>query len=314
MLRLPRSLPVLFVGLACMVLQACAVQSLRAEQFAFQDGQRAIYFDIDKAGRPGQKNAGQLENLVFVVSGSDCISMGPFLPQYFTGLGEESGSTKILIMHKRHILPGSNGHDCGQAYVRDDHLSRWQQDQQEFIAMQLAALKKTGIQVKRIILFGISEGAELAPLLVRQASATHLVLLSHSGLNALDAYRSLASHHAHMQQGWLQLQAAMARQPDDQEASRIHGRSWRYWSEIATVTQQQNLFNAGLPVFLAAGQADPVIIQTAISDLQQSFLASGKPIRIALYPDADHGLNSPAKNYLPDFMHQVDNWLVETMP
>lgn len=306
-------LVLLLVSLA-ILLQGCALPSLHAGRFAFQDGQRAIYFEVDKAGIARSQVAGQIDNLVFVVSGSDCISMGPFLPQYFTGLGDESGVTKIMILHKRHILPGSNGSDCGEAFVIDDHLSRWQKDQLEFISTQLTALKKSGIQLKRIVLFGISEGAELVPLLARQTGATHLVLLSHGGLNALDAYRSLAVQHAHMHQGWLELQTAMAKQPDDQDASRIHGRSWRYWSEIATVTQRQNLLNAGLPIFLAAGEADPVIIKAALNDLRQSFQAAGKPIRITLYPDADHGLNSRTKNYLPDFMHQVDNWLMESMP
>lgn len=299
-------------------LQGCAdsrylVDSIQARQFRFADGNKAIYYQIEKTGA-SHSDEGQVDNMLFVISGSDCISMGPFLPQYFTGFGEESGATRILILHKRHILATSDGRHCSDAFVRDDHFSRWQQDQLEFINAQLLALKKSGVTVKRIILLGISEGAELAPVLAQNLPVTHLVLLSHSGLNGLDAYRELARQHAYMQEGWAQLQTALKWQPDNIDESRVHERSWRYWSEIATVHQQDNLLRLNLPVFLAYGEADPVIVPAALENLQQSFNAAGKNMRISRFPDADHGLRSLSRNYLPDFMHQVENWLMETSP
>ncbi|MFZ6656563.1 alpha/beta hydrolase family protein [Undibacterium sp. TJN19] len=290
---------------------------MNLSDFRFADGGHAIYYQLEKSALPlsralASQTAGVTDNLMFVISGSDCISMGAFLPQYFTGLEGESGSINIFILHKRYIPPGGNGVSCGEAFVRNDYPSRWQADQLEFISAQLAALAQRGQHPKRLIIFGISEGAELAPILAQHVHATHLVLVSHAGLNALDAYRTLAQQHASMQVGWQQLQAALGEVPADKDTMRIHGRSWRYWSEIATIPQQHNLLQAGIPILLGVGEADPVIPPFALDHLQAAFQAANRQIRILRFPNAGHNLAGDGENYLPDFMHQLDNWLLET--
>ena len=241
--------------------------------------------------------------------------MGPFLPQYFDGMEGESGNTQIFILHKRHIQPDSDGKHCGADYIRADHPLRWQADQIEFMQAQILGLQ--GHSPRRLVVLGISEGAELAPILARQLKATHLVLLSHAGLNALDLYASLAREQPHMRMAWQQLQTALQTVPDDvdvMELPSIHGRSWRYWSEIATIPQTKNLLELDIPIMLAYGDADPVIPQHAIEQLQQRFLSAGKSLHTVRFAGAGHDLRVPGKNYLPDFMHQVDNWLQETKP
>jgi predicted esterase len=309
--------PAIFLLLpACSTLSGMDNSSLSLNRFQFADGGHAIYYQLDKPAmsRPpilASQPAEAADNLMFVISGSDCISMGAFLPQYFTGLEGESGRTKIFVLHKRYIPPGGNGVLCGEAFVRNDYLSRWQADQLEFISAQLAVLAQHGQRPKRLIIFGISEGAELAPIVAQHLHATHLVLVSHSGLNALDAYRALAQEHAAMQVGWQQLQTALGEVPDDKDAKRIHGRSWRYWSEIGAIPQQQNLLHAGIPILLGVGEADPVIPPQALDNLQRAFKLAGRQIRIVRFLEAGHNLASKQKNYLPDFMHQLDNWLFE---
>lgn len=313
------SFAIFFLLPACSTLPGMGDSGLSLNRFQFADGGHAIYYQLEKSALPrsttlASQIAETADNLMFVISGSDCISMGAFLPQYFTGLEGESGRTKIFILHKRYIPPGGNGVLCGEAFVRNDYFSRWQADQLEFISAQLAAWSQRGQQPKRLIIFGISEGAELAPIVAQRLHATHLVLVSHSGLNALDAYRSLAQEHTAMQAGWRQLQAALGEVPDDKDAKRIHGRSWRYWSEIAAIPQQQNLLQADIPILLGVGEADPVIPPQALDNLQQAFESAGRQIRILHFPDAGHNLASKQKNYLPDFMHQLDNWLLESPP
>jgi len=308
----------LLVMTFCWLLSACSVTDLRRErlavdvhQFQFKDGGQAIYFDMERKPWQQQGSDAPLSNLMFVISGSDCVSMGPFLPQYFSGLEGESGRTRIFIMHKRHILQGSNGVSCGTAYQLADHPARWQADQMEFIRAQLVALKAQGQTPQRLVIMGISEGAELAPILAQQLHASHLVLLSHAGMNALDVYAALAQQNPDMQLPWLQLQKGLSVRPTDPDTTTIHGRSWRYWSEIAAIQQTANLLGLNIPILLAAGDADPVIPVNAIARLQQHFQVAGKTISIRRFPHADHGLVAPDKNYLPDFMHQIDLWLLE---
>ena len=312
-----------FISLAlCCLLSACSVSELRRDsvavhvnQFQFGDGGKAIYFEMDRKPWQQQDADAPVVNVIFVISGSDCVSMGPFLPQYFSGLEGESGRTRIFIMHKRHILPGSNGTNCGVAYTRADHPSRWQADQLEFMRAQLAVLQtqaRTQAQTpQRLIIMGISEGAELAPILAQQLHATHLVLLSHAGMNALDVYAALARQNPAMLPAWQQLQASLSVTPIDPDTVRIHGRSWRYWSEIAAIPQTANLLALDIPILLAVGDTDPVIPDNAIAQLQQHFQAAGKRITIRRFPDAGHSLSAKDKNYLPDFMHQIDLWLLE---
>lgn len=305
------------LGLCCL-LSACNVPELRRDsmavavnQFQFSDGGKAIYFEMDKKPWQQLDEDAPLVNVMFVISGSDCISMGPFLPQYFSGLEGESGRTRIFIMHKRHILPGSDGTNCGEAYTRADHPSRWQADQLEFMRAQMAALQTQAQQPRRLIIMGISEGAELAPLLAQRLHASHLVLLSHAGMNALDVYAALGEQNPAMQPAWQQLQAGLSVTPIDPDKARIHGRSWRYWSEIAAIPQTANLLALDIPILLAVGDADPVIPAHAIAQLQRHFQAAGKIMDIRSFPDTGHSLSSKDKNYLPDFMHQIELWLLE---
>ncbi|PXX42121.1 alpha/beta hydrolase family protein [Undibacterium pigrum] len=302
----------------CCLLSACSVAELRRDsmpvhlhQFQFSDGGKAIYFEMER--KPWQSGYADtpLANLLFVISGSDCVSMGPFLPQYFFGLEGESGRTRIFILHKRHILPGSNGAKCGEHYIRADHPSRWQADQLEFMRAQIAKLQAQTQKPQRLIMMGISEGAELAPLLAQQLHASHLVLLSHAGMNALDVYAALARQNPAMQPAWQQLQDGLSVTASDPDSLRIHGRSWRYWSEIAHIPQTANLLALDIPILLGVGEADPVIPEKSIAHLQQQFQAAGKVIDIRRFPDAGHSLSSKDKNYLPDFMHQIDNWLLD---
>ncbi|MFZ6733386.1 alpha/beta hydrolase family protein [Undibacterium sp. Ji42W] len=314
-----------FIALAvialCFLLSACSVADLQRErvavnshEFKFSDGGKSIYFDMERKPWQQRNEEQPLANVIFVISGSDCVSMGPFLPQYFSGLEGESGRTRIFIMHKRHILPGSNGVACGEAYKRADYPSHWQVDQLEFIRAQMTTLQAQGNMPQRLIIMGISEGAELAPVLAQQLPATHLVLLSHAGMNALDVYASLAKKNPSMLPAWQQLQRGLSATPADPDTARLHGRSWRYWSEIAAIPQTANLLALNIPILLAVGDADPVIPDDAIARLRQQFQAAGQVIDIRHFPGAGHSLSTKDKNYLPDFMHQIDLWLLEHKP
>lgn len=293
-------------------LSACSTSGraagVAAQEFRFADGGRAIFYQLDKSLVPAVQPEPQ--NLVFVSAGSGCASIGNWLPDYFTGLEGEVGALRILILHKRHIAPHDNGQRCSDAFVRDDHVSQWLADQAEFVRAQLAA--QPGVP-QRVILLGISEGAELAPLLAAQIpQSTHLVLLAHSGLAPLDAYRSLAQQYPHMQQGWQQLQQALAAPPSDPDAARLHGRSWRYWAEAAALQHERNLLGTSLPLFVAMGAADPLMPAGAATALQQKFAQQGRQnLTVLTIAGADHGFVSPGRNHLPDVWHQLELWLLK---
>lgn len=307
---------------------ANANMPLQPATFTFADGGKALFYQWDK--QPWQSaalapsasasfatstmpTAPAPVNLIFVVAGAGCASMGRYLPQYFTGWEGESGLTRISVLLKRHISAQANGETCSEAFIAADHLSQWRADQLAFIKTQLRQFSERGMRPRRVMLLGISEGAELVPLLAHDLPpVTHLALLANAGNSAIPTYRALAAIYPHMQQGWDVLQRALATQPVNPEQSRIHGRSWRYWSEIAGIDQTRNMLAARLPVFVGIGEADTLIPPGAANVLKKAFSDAGRSnLQLRIYPDADHGLRSPDKNYLPDFMWQLDQWLLE---
>jgi hypothetical protein len=115
------------------VTSAATVSSaLQPSTFTFADGGVALFYQWDKqpwqtetaASAPTSSVAAPV-NLIFVVAGAGCGSMGRYLPQYFTGLEGESGATRISVLQKRHISDQASGDECSEAFIRADHLSQW---------------------------------------------------------------------------------------------------------------------------------------------------------------------------------------------
>ncbi|MEB0139759.1 MULTISPECIES: acyl-CoA thioester hydrolase/BAAT C-terminal domain-containing protein [unclassified Undibacterium] len=298
-----------FIGLMSVMPLLMAFE-LVPQRMQFEDGGSALYYVFDKHLAAAEDTEAALVNVMFVVAGAGCRSMGSILPAYFTGFEGESGRSRIFVLQKRFIAALSDGQRCSAEFVRADHLSQWRADQLAFIRARLAEL---GGAPQRVVLFGISEGAELLPLLAAALpQTTHLVLLSHSGMNAGTVYRALAAEYPHMARGWQQLQAALALRPADPTQLLIHGRSWLYWDEILNLPQSQGLLESNLPILLGVGEADSLIPPHSLDKLQQLFASAGSQrLVIRGFPQADHGLQGPYRNYLADFMWQFELWLQE---
>ncbi|MBC3863127.1 hypothetical protein H8K32_13535 [Undibacterium jejuense] len=277
----------------------------------FDDGGSAIYYSFDKSITSPGDVVGPIKNLIFVIAGSGCGSMGRFLPEYFTGLEGESGRTRIFVLQKRFIAEMADGQKCSDDFVRADHISQWHVDQLKFIRARLAEID---VATGRVVLLGISEGAELVPLIAADLpQVTHMALLSHSGMNAGRVYHALAADYPHMARGWQELQTVLASRPADPDGVSIHSRSWRYWKEILDLPETESLLASKLPILLGAGGADRLIPAHSLDQLRHQFIEAGNDhLRILQYPLADHGLMGPTHNYLPDFMWQLDLWLSES--
>ncbi|HTN66034.1 MAG TPA: hypothetical protein VL051_07625 [Burkholderiaceae bacterium] len=83
------------------------------------------------------------------------------------------------------------GAGCGDDFIDADHAQRWLADQEEFIRVQLAAAARTGTWPRRVVLLGISEGADIVPTLTRRLpEVTHAVLLGNGGMAPLASFES----------------------------------------------------------------------------------------------------------------------------
>jgi pimeloyl-ACP methyl ester carboxylesterase len=304
---------------------------LYKHEFKFKDQGTAEYFILQKFLSGFDPAMAEEPILMFVVPGSGCASMQDFLPEYFRGLEGESGALKIFILQKRYIsstpkgrfwgAQRTDGGLCSSDFISNDHLSRWLVDQDEFIRHMLELQGASKTKGQRLAIMGISEGAEVAPLLARTIpGVTHLALLGNGGMQPMEAFRLLADKQRvsrslvadQVQQASLldeldRVEKIEAHIPD---YSMLNGRSVLYWRELSQLKHTENLLALTIPIFMAMGEADQAVPAESALWIKNKFSQGNKTnLHMVLFPLADHGLYSPNGFYLPDFMHQLDLWL-----
>lgn len=291
--------------------RAFSAEAATASTHRYEDGGEALYFVIDKSLRAERQR--HPETFVFVISGSGCTSVKFWLPQYFDGLEGESGALRIFVIHKRFIgertLDSVGG--CDEAFVRADHPRRWIADYVEFIGSMLRDDRP-----RRVVLVGISEGAEVVPLLAeRIPGVTHLVLLANGGLDPLETYALQARRFALDGSAEIIARASAPPPPDpDAPRSTLGGRSWRYWSELRELQPARRLLATDIPVVVAIGAQDQAIPVEAALRLRERFEQSGKGnLTVWIFEGADHALYVPSlrRSMLPDFWRRLDRWLAQ---
>ena len=300
------------------------INAVQPQRFHFRDGGSALFYRLDKHLAPAFATSGRTaieapESIMFFVAGSGCASMQYFLPRYFDGMEGESGALRILLLQKRFIDVRSwdrNGAPCSAQFGRADHLSRWLADQAEFMVSELGALQRAGQLPHRIILAGVSEGAELVPLLARMVpGVTQVVMISNGGMHPLAVYRAQQSAMAGtraplaMESGQPIVPMAVLPPPADPDApaAQFGGRSWRYWYELQALTHIDNLLALEMPLFVAVGSADMTVPVASAYFLHAQFLLHHKVnLHLTIYPGADHGLKTNSHINLSDFWFNFD--------
>ena len=120
------------------------------------------------------------------------------LPAYFKGLRAMRPHAN-LHPAKRHIHPYSRVSYCGEAFTVMIICSKWLADQTEFIPATLKLHRDVSVP-QRVILMGISEGAERQLCSRNIYSISHLVLLAH-----------MVKHHHRFIGSWLSIQKTWGR-------------------------------------------------------------------------------------------------------
>ena len=309
----------IFAALCLLLCQACSHPGqylgnphvpVSAQQFHFDDGGPALYFVLDK--HTLQESSPDIppypDTYLFVIPGSDCTSMHGMLPDYFNGLEGTSGAIRIFILHKRFITAGATGH-CSTAFTQADHPSRWLADQSEFIRTELAAAKANDQVPRRIAIVGISEGAEIAPILARRISSiTHLALLANGGMDPIDAYRLQMERHGFRHA--LQDIARLCTNSDASDDIEAAERSCRYWKELRNIRHTDNLLALDIPVFVAMGEADTMVPIESAWFIRDKFAAHGKTnLQLLTFPNAGHDFHHDKVNMLPYLWDTFDHWL-----
>lgn len=311
------------VLLSCLLCQACShlpslasasQPAVAAHRFQFDDGGAATYFVLDKQGKDAQStasgNASRFpDTYFFVIAGSDCMSMRQVLPDYFKGLDGVLASIRIFILQKR-FIEQTAGRDaaCSAAFTEADHPSRWIADQREFIHAELAAAKVNGQTPQHVVIVGISEGAEIAPILARDIPATHAVLIGNGGMDPLQAYRLQAEKYG-FSHGLQDIEHVCfsTRSPDNAVAAE---RPCRYWKELRDIRHTDNLLGLDLPLFIAMGEADSAVPIESAWFIRDQFAARGKTnLQLQTFPDSGHDFRRGRLSLLPYLWDALERWL-----
>lgn len=304
-------LPLRILAFAACLLAGCAGLSegvdpaRQARMFAHPDGGQALFYELDVGGWGADPDP---DTYLFVVPGSDCGSMGRWLPAYFEGLGEGAGAFRIFILHKRHIEDGATSARCGESFTRADHPRQWLADQAAFIASRRPA------PPRRLVLVGISEGGEIVPALARHiGGVTHVILIASGAMDPLEALALQALRHG-IEGADAVVAAANGPPPPDPDApsESLGGRSWRYWSELRDLHPADDLLRLDIPILVAMGGNDRSMPVEAALSLASRFEAAGKPnLTVRIYPQADHALfdAGEGRSRLPEFWREARRWL-----
>ena len=269
-------------------------QAIEPQSHTFADGGRALYFDWSAPGvRPSVPRL-----LVFVVPGSGCTSMKYFFPGYFSGLNIPA---RFVALQKRGIRVDGwgDGDECPRDFLASDHPSRTLRDQVEFFEAMRASVPDA-----RVIVIGISEGAEIAADMARSLpSVSALVLIGHGGVAPLTAYQLLLEKYKDKDKsGQSSMTIAAVTSPMIGDNELVHGRSARYWRETFALKTDETLLALPIPIWIAVGERDASMPIEA-ADLMQQRIArqAHKSIRIVRFPGADHALCAPDRCYMREF-------------
>jgi pimeloyl-ACP methyl ester carboxylesterase len=318
--------------------------------FHFADGGSALYYTLDKsltlqdmhaepqaeswpaawsAVPPVPQPATRIDTFVFFISGSGCTSLQYFLPRYFDGLEGESGPIRIFMLQKRFIGARTWGRTlgCSVDFTLADHPSQWLADQAAFITAQLNAARAQHRAPGRVVIAGVSEGAEIVPLLAQRIPrTTHVVLIGNGGMPPMQAYRLQLARHG------LQVPAALAAlpalaissagpvvstpafDPDPSDANIIAGHTRRYWAELAGLDPAGALAKLPIPVWVAMGENDDAVPIASAKYLAQEFARQGRAnLVLKIYPGAGHALDTNSQANTANFWFEFDRSMAESV-
>lgn len=317
---------------ACSVMPPTINQALAPEPqtFHFADGGQVLYYVLDKRLTPELPDDARLADdslrhgdrlpvatFMFVVSGSGCTSLRYFLPQYFRGLDGESGPIRIFMLQKRFIGERTWGRTfgCDPAFIQADHPSQWIADQRAFIAAQRAALPADR-RPARIVIVGISEGAEIAPLLARLTpGTTHVVLLGNGGMPPMETYRLQLLRHGLSMPIELAALPGPAWSMEPNPSRLIAGYTWRYWYELAQLAPAADLLDLPdeTPIWVAMGTEDEAVPIASADYLAREFARHRRTnLVLKKYPGANHALVTNSRLNTDDFWFSFDRSMAES--
>ena len=159
------------------------------------------------------------------------------------------------------------------------------------------------------LLVGISEGAELLPVLAHEVPRlAGLVLLSASGLDPREA-AALQAQRLNALADWAALNRLQASPVPDSTV--VQGRSLRYWRDLWHWRLAEPLLNSPWPLLQVWGEADALIPSEAYQAFALRAEGRTAPYCPRSLPGTDHGLQTSTGDGVQLLWAWLEQWARE---
>lgn len=225
---------------------------------------------------------------VIAVPGSGCTGFAPFADRYFAGLLH----AEVWVLHKPGVdlQAGAAPDACPPGFVEGDALGRWQADALAALRAMPVAWSSANGPLPTVLL-GISEGAELLPVLATAVPGLRgLVLLGAPGLDPVET-AGLQVRRLGVETDWARVRVAAASSRPDSEV--VEGRALGYWRDFLSWPLAQPLIDSPWPLLQVFGTADALVPPQAYTRFAVRARWRSAPFCAWPFPEADHGLQGP---------------------
>ncbi|KQQ33001.1 hypothetical protein ASF61_13030 [Duganella sp. Leaf126] len=268
------------------------------------DGKSRRYYHLYDSAAEGTATP------IVLVSGSGCRDFASRVPSFFE---HYPAPINLYFLEKAGIEKGDDGAHCSETYSREDVLERRVGDTLSFIDVepQLHSLAPRSLAI-----VGFSEGGTVAPLAAAgSAKIGWLAVAGSGGLPQSEEFlifaaRGVAPYATLFSRAQLlRTYAAIKADPESLD-KRFFGHPYRYWRSHLFYDPLPTYAKLDIPVVVAMGEKDDSVPIESGRKLHAFFASRpGNKFTFVEYPGAGHALQAPERNYLPQFIAGLAEWI-----
>ena len=278
------------------VFVSASVEPLEPNPVQLSDGYEAVYYKIQKGALE------ETDTLMFFIGGPGHASLNYYLENYFEDL---PGDVTIYALQKRHVRHMETGmFPASQEFLENNHFLQLMKDQKEFIDATIAKQDK---RPKRVVLFGVSEGGNIAAAIAAYTpEITHLMVLGSGGMKGIDEFRIWGKQNG---VDFDKLHQEVKQHPDSISRTSL-GHTYKYWASVLSVEPMKYYQKISIPVLAAIGGADEMVPVETVEFMRDEFNRLGKKnLTVKIYADSNHALvDASGQSHRKTFLEAATVW------
>ncbi|RXZ38006.1 alpha/beta hydrolase [Oxalobacteraceae bacterium CAVE-383] len=246
---------------------------------------------------------------ILLLGGSGCDDFGSYFPGFFK---QYPTSVDVYVLDKPNVIRGADGTECTKEFNANDQLEKRVSDNIEFLNSERTLKKKAE---HTIAVLGLSEGGNVA-LLIADASKKigWLAAIGSGGLKQSDEFLIFADRGVrpygspYSRQFFLKKYKAIKRYKHNSEKE-FFGHSYRYWASHLFFDPLPVYARLDIPIVVAMGEKDQSIpIESGRALKKYFYRHPQKNFRFIEYKNADHGLSTPERKGIMEFIGNLSLW------